>query len=61
MHSHRHVTSYICFIAIIADTVLKTQCKKTTPKGLGKFCLTPSQASIIFHSGVGQWHVLASK
>ena len=53
--------SYICFITIIAVGVMKSQCEKTTPDELGLFCLTPSQALTIFHSGVGQWHFLAGK
>ena len=61
MHTHRHIASYICFITIIAVGVMKSQCEKTPPDELGRFCLTPSQVPIIFHSGEGHWHFLASK
>ena len=40
---------------------MKLQCEKITPDELGRFCLTPSQALTIFHSGEGQWHTLAGK
>ena len=42
--------------------VMKSQCKNTTEfDELGRFCLTSSQALTIFHSGEGQWHVLAGE
>ena len=66
-HTQRHVaiqlTVYIafCFITIIAVGVMKLQCEKTALDELGRFCLTPSQVSIIFNSNEGQWHVLPGK
>ena len=40
---------------------MKSQCEKTPPDELGRFCLTPSQIPTIFNSGEGQWGALASK
>ena len=61
IYIHRNVASYICFITIIAVGVMKSQCEKTTPDELGRFCLTPSQVPMIFNSGEGEWHILAGK
>ena len=42
--------------------VMKSQCENTTEfDELGRFCLTPSQALTIFHTGEGQWHALAGE